>query len=155
MRWKWIAGIGVFLIIALMAAVYVFLATYDFNKLKPRVARMVKDATGRELKLGGEIDLAIGFSPALVVTDVTFANAPWGSQPQMIKVEKLRAQVRLLPLLFRDVKVKHIGLAGVEVLIETDPNGQGNWDFIAADHGRGPTGDDGADRHGGRQLSRS
>ncbi len=122
-----------FLIIALMAAVYVFLATYDYNKLKPRVARMVKDATGRELNLGGEIDLAIGFSPALVVADVTFANAPWGSQPQMIKVEKLQAQVRLLPLLFRDVQLKRIGLAGVDVLLETDPNGKGNWDFITAD----------------------
>jgi hypothetical protein len=51
----------------------------------------------------------------------------------MIKVEKLQAQVRLLPLLFKDVKVKRIGLAGVDVLLETDPNGQGNWDFIAAD----------------------
>jgi uncharacterized protein involved in outer membrane biogenesis len=133
MRWKWIAGIGALLIIALMAAVYVFLDTYDYNKLKPRIARMVKDATGRELNLGGEIDLAIGFSPALVVTDVTFANAPWGSQPQMIKVEKLQAQVRLLPLLFRDVQLKRIGLAGVDVLLETNPNGQGNWDFIAGD----------------------
>jgi len=133
MRWKWIVGISVFLIIALMVTVYVFLDRYDYNKFKPQIARMVKDATGRELNLGGEVDLAIGFSPALVVTDVTFANASWGSQPQMIKVEKLQAQVRLLPLLFRDMKVKHIGLAGVEVLLETDPKGQGNWDFIAAD----------------------
>jgi uncharacterized protein involved in outer membrane biogenesis len=133
MRWKWIVGISVFLIIALMVTVYALLATYDYNKLKPRIARMVKDATGRELNLGGEIDLAIGFSPALVVTDVTFANAPWGSQPQMIKVEKLQAQVRLLPLLFRDVQLKRIGLAGVDVLLETNPNGQGNWDFIAGD----------------------
>ena len=133
MRWKWITGIGVILIIALMVTVYVFLDSYDYNKLKPRIARMVKDATGRELNLGGEVDLAIGFSPALVVTDVTFTNAPWGSQPQMIKVEKLEAQVLLLPLLFRDVQLKRIGLVGVDVLLETDPNGQGNWNFIAGD----------------------
>jgi uncharacterized protein involved in outer membrane biogenesis len=140
MRWKWIAAIGALLIIALMAAGYVFLATYDYNKLKPRIARMVKDATGRELNLGGEIDLAIGFSTSLVVEDVTFANAPWGSQPQMIKVEKLQAQVRLLPLLFKDVEVKRIGLAGVDVLLETDPNGQGNWDFITGDSSAGKAG---------------
>jgi len=133
MRWKWIAAIGALLIVALMVAVYVFLDHYDYNKLKPRIARMVKDATGRELRLGGEVDLAIGFSPALVVADVTFANASWGSQPQMIKVEKLQAQVRLLPLLRRNVEVKNISLAGVEVLLETDPNGKGNWDFIADD----------------------
>jgi uncharacterized protein involved in outer membrane biogenesis len=133
MRWKWIAAIGALLIIAVMVAVYVVLDHYDYNKLKPRIARMVKDATGRELNLAGEIDLAIGFSPTLVVTDVTFANASWGSQPQMIKVEKLQAQVRLLPLLYREVQLKRIGLAGVDVLLETDPNGQGNWDLIAAD----------------------
>jgi uncharacterized membrane protein (DUF485 family) len=38
MRWKWIAGIGVVLIIAFMAAVYVFLDHYDYNKLKPRIS---------------------------------------------------------------------------------------------------------------------
>jgi len=65
MRWKWVAAIGALLIIALMVAVYVVLDIYDYNKLKPRIARMVKDATGRELNLGGGIDLAIGFSPAL------------------------------------------------------------------------------------------
>jgi uncharacterized protein involved in outer membrane biogenesis len=70
MRWKWIVVIGGFMIVALMAAVYVFLYTYDYNKLKPRIVWMVKVATGRELNLGGEINLDLGFSPALVVTDM-------------------------------------------------------------------------------------
>jgi uncharacterized protein involved in outer membrane biogenesis len=94
MRWKWIVGIGVFLIMALMVTVYVLLATYDYNKLKPRIAQMVKDATGRELNLGGEINLAIGFSPSLVVTDIALSNASWGSQPQMIEIESPGARNR-------------------------------------------------------------
>jgi uncharacterized protein involved in outer membrane biogenesis len=133
MRWKWIAASSVLLITALMVAAYVFLNHYDYSRLKPRITRVVKDATGRQLNLGGEIDLEIGLSPSLVVTDVTFANAAWGSQPQMIKVEKLLLQVRLLPLLFRDVELLNIGLVGVDVLLETDAGGQGNWDIFAAD----------------------
>ncbi|MEJ2102658.1 MAG: AsmA family protein, partial [Desulfobacterales bacterium] len=129
MRWKWIVGIGVLLIIILIAGIYVYLHTYDYNKLKPLVARMVEDATGRELHLGGEINLAVGFAPSLVVTDVAFANAAWGSQPQMIKIRRLEAQVRLIPLLFKNMELKHIGLADVDVLLETDSKGQGNWDF--------------------------
>jgi uncharacterized protein involved in outer membrane biogenesis len=136
MRWKWIAGLFVILIIVLMTAIYVFLDGFDYNRLKPQIARMVKDTTGRELNLGGEVNLEIGFSPAMVVTDVTFANAPWSSQPQMIKVEKFEAQIRLLPLLFKHVALTRIGLVGVEVLLETDPSGKGNWDFIA-DHRSG------------------
>jgi uncharacterized protein involved in outer membrane biogenesis len=133
MRWKWFVGILVFLILTLMLTVYVVLATYDYKKLKPWVARMVKDATGRELRLDGEVDLAMGLSPSLVVTDVSFANVSWGSQPQMIKIERLQAQVRLFPLLFKDVDLKHIDLAGVEVLLETDSKGQGNWDLTGGD----------------------
>jgi uncharacterized protein involved in outer membrane biogenesis len=133
MRWKRIVAIGVLAIAILIAALYVYLNTYDYNKLKPLIARMVEDATGRRLNLGGEIKLAIGLSPSLVVTDVTFANAAWGSQPQMIEIEKLEASIRLLPLLFKDVELKHIGLAGVDVWLETDSNGQGNWDFAGVD----------------------
>jgi hypothetical protein len=46
MRWKWILMIGTILIIALMVTVYVVVATYDYNKLKPRIAQLVKDAKG-------------------------------------------------------------------------------------------------------------
>jgi uncharacterized protein involved in outer membrane biogenesis len=131
MRWKWFVGIIVFLIIALMVTVYAVLATYDYNKLKPSVVRMVKDATGRLLRLGGDINLKIGFSPSLVVTDLALANVSWGSQPQMIEIEKQQAQVRLLPLLFKNIKVEKIGLSGVKVLLETGPDAQDNWDLFA------------------------
>jgi uncharacterized protein involved in outer membrane biogenesis len=134
MRWKWFVAIGILVIVVLIAAVYVYLNTYDYNKLKPLVARMVEDATGRKLSLGGEINLAIGFSPSLVVTDLAFANASWGSQPQMIEIERLKAQVRLLPLLFKDVEVNQIVLSGVKVLLETGPDAQGNWDFLAGNN---------------------
>ena len=116
------------------------LHTYDYNKLKPRIARMVKEAAGRELNLGGEINLAVGFSPALVVTDITLANASWGSQPQMVKIDELQAQVGLLPLLARDVELRYIGLRGVDVLLETDKTGHANWYFSPKDSSAGNTG---------------
>ena len=45
MRWKWMVVIGVLVIVFLIAGVYVYLNTYDYNKLKPRVAQIVEDAT--------------------------------------------------------------------------------------------------------------
>ena len=129
MRWKWVLGIAAVLILIVVVTAYVILISYDYNKLKPRITQAVKDATGRELTLGGDIELAIGLSPSLVVADVMLANAPWGSQPQMMKAEKLQVQVHLLPLLFEDVEFDRIGLTGVEVLLETEATGKGNWEF--------------------------
>ena len=140
MRWKWLVGIGVLVIVILVAAVYVYLNTYDYNKLKPLVARMVEDATGRKLSLDGEVSLEIGLLPALVVTNVALANVSWGSQPQMIEIERLQAKVRLLPLLFKDLDVKYIRLVGVKVLLETGSRAQGNWNFIAGNNFAGSNG---------------
>ncbi len=100
MRWKRYVTIGVVTIVILIVAGYVYLNTYDYNKLKPLVSQLVEEATGRKLSLGGDVDFKFGFAPALVVTDVALANVSWGSQPQMIEIERLQAQVRLLPLLF-------------------------------------------------------
>ena len=140
MRWKWIVTIGVLMIVILITAVYVVLKTYDYNKLKPLVAQVVEDATGRKLSLGGEVSLEIGLMPTLVVTNIALANVPWGSQAQMIEIEKLEAQVRLLPLLHKDVVVKEIGLFGVKVLLETDADARANWDFVAGDSSAGRLG---------------
>ena len=137
MRWKWIVAIGVLVIVLFVATVYVVLHTYDYNKLKPLVARMVEEATGRKLSLNGEVNLEIGLMPTLVATNIALANVSWGSQPQMITIEKLQAQVRLLALMHKVVEVNQIGLFGVKVLLETDANGQDNWDFPAADSATG------------------
>ena len=129
MRWKWALGIIALSLVTLVVTAYLILVSYDYNKLKPRIAQAVRDATGRELTLGGAVELAVGLSPSLVVADVMFANAPWASQPQMIKAERLEAQVRLLPLLFGDAALDGIALIGMEVLLETDARGKGNWEF--------------------------
>jgi len=133
MRWKWAMGIAALLMVILATTIYLILASYDYNKLKPRVVQVVRDATGRELTLGGPIELAIGLSPSLMVKNVMLANAPWASQPEMIKAKELRAQVRLLPLLFGDVELERLVLADVEITLETDGGGRSNWQFPGGD----------------------
>jgi hypothetical protein len=137
MRWKWFVTAGVLIIVVLITAAYVYLKTYDYNKLMPQVARVVEDATGRKLSLGGDLNFKFGLAPALVMTDLALANVSWGSQPQMVEIEKLQAEVRLLPLLFKHLDIKYIRLVGVKVLLENGPNSQGNWEFPARGNSAG------------------
>jgi len=133
MRWKRFVAAAVLIIVILMTAVYVYLNTYDYNKLKPLIAKTVEDATGRKLSLAGDINVKFGFRPTLSVTDVVLANASWGSQPQMLEIEKLQARLGLLPLLMKTLDVKFIHLDGIRMLLETGPDSQDNWDFPADD----------------------
>lgn len=120
------------LVAALLVAVVAILKSQDFNQYKGLVAEKVKEATGRDLMLAGDVELALSLTPALAVNDVTFANATWGSRPEMVKLKRLEAQVRLLPLISGRVEVDRIVLKGADILLETNDKGQPNWSFQAA-----------------------
>jgi uncharacterized protein involved in outer membrane biogenesis len=128
-KWKWVLGIASAAILLLAIAVYVILLSYNYNGLKPEITRAVKDDTGRELTLGGDISLKIGFTPALVVKDVSFQNASWGAQPELAKIKRFEIKVRLLPLLSRRIEVKRLILIEPEILFETDTSGKSNLAF--------------------------
>ncbi|MBW1729215.1 MAG: AsmA family protein, partial [Deltaproteobacteria bacterium] len=129
MRWKWILGIAVFLIVALVVGIFAILSSYDFNNLKPQIARMVKDTTGRELSLKGNLEFEIGFTPSLVIEDVSFRNVSWGSRPEMAKIRRLEVQVAVLPLIRRVILFKRLILIEPDILIETNRAGKSNLEF--------------------------
>jgi len=128
-KWKWVLGVVSAAIVLPVAAVYVILLSYNYNALKPEITRVVKDNTGRELILGGDISLKIGFTPALVVKDVSFRNAPWGSQPVLAKIKLFEIKVRLFPLLSHRIEVERLILIEPEILLERDSSGKSNLVF--------------------------
>ena len=133
MRWKWILGTFVVVILGLIVAAYVIISTYDFNKLKPTVTKAVQDATGRKLTLGGNIELKLGLTPSLVVEDVTFQNASWGSRPDMARVKRFEVQVALLPLVTGDIRIRRLTAIEPDILIETDASGRSNLEFAPSE----------------------
>ncbi len=106
MRWKRILGILACTVVLVIFGGYVFLSTYNFEDLKPKMVRAVKDSTGRELTLGGNIKLEVGLRPSLAVDDVSFQNSSWGSRPELAKVKRLEVQVALLPLLSKKIDIR-------------------------------------------------
>lgn len=140
---KWIASSLAALVVAVLVAGYAILATLDFEDLRGVIEAEAEKATGRELVLAGPIDLAISFTPAIALADVRFANADWGSRPQMATLERLEVEVALLPLLSGDIAVRRLVLVKPDILLETDAQGRGNW-TLAEPAASGETGDAGA-----------
>ena len=108
----------------------------DFGRFKGYAEQAAMDATGRKLAIDGAVHLSLLPSPSLVAEKVRFANAPWGSAPDMAKVDKVEARVALVPLLARKVVVERLVLVSPEILLETDKYRQGNWEFDRAAAGR-------------------
>ena len=117
----------VILVVGAAAAIFAIVNSIDFNAYKDLITQQVKAATGRDLVLGGDVKVALSLTPRLAVDQVSFRNADWGSDPQMVKLDKLEADVDLIPLLSSQIRIKRLHLIGADILLETDAKGQGNW----------------------------
>ena len=122
LKWKIALFLAGFLVIGL-AGVYLYLLTYDFNRLKPDIVTAVKNATGRDLAIQGDIKVAIGLTPRLVIEKVTFQNARWGSRPQMLQVKRFELQLALLPIITGALEVRRAALIDAEILLEVNRKG--------------------------------
>jgi uncharacterized protein involved in outer membrane biogenesis len=138
MRWKWILGIFAAVVLVLFVVVYIIAASYDYNSLKPLITSTAKEFTGRELTMGGDVDLKFGLPPTLEVNDVAFQNASWGSQPQMARIKKFQVQVSILPLITGNLTINHLILVEPVFLLETNKSGKSNLDFDVAKKAKSP-----------------
>ncbi|MCW5751729.1 MAG: AsmA family protein [Alphaproteobacteria bacterium] len=128
MRLGLVLKVAAGILLLAVAGATLWLALLDVNAYRPRLAALVEAETGRRLDLRGEIDLRLLPAPALVVKDVTFQNAAWGSRPEMARLGELAASVQLMPLLFGgDVVITLISVRDLELLLETDGKGRANW----------------------------
>ncbi len=127
MRVSTVLKIAVALPVALVVTAVAVIYNLDFDAYKGDIAAAVKDATGRDLIIEGELRPSIGLVPAISVGRVRFANAPWGSRPHMATIESFRAEIELLPILTGELRIKRVVLVGADILLETRPDGTGNW----------------------------
>lgn len=124
---KIIAG----LFIVAVIAVVVVINTLDVNQYKAEIIEAAEQATGRQLQIGGDLQFALSFVPTVVIEDVKFSNASWGSKPEMLTLDKFEVQVSLLALLTGNIQINRVILLEPEILLETNKKGLGNWVFAS------------------------
>lgn len=152
--------IGLWSLLSLVALIIIggaiFALTFDLDSQKPRIIATVKQATGRDLFILGHIRLGLSLQPTLVVQNVSLANPPGFSRPQMATLERLDLKLALLPLLSHHVEITRLVLVKPDVILETDAHGRGNWQFTpeAAPADRQPV-EAGTDRGTPTQISAS
>ena len=86
----------------------------DWNAHKPTIIKQVKDKTGFDLTIGGDITLAVLPVPSVTLQKVAVINKPH----ELIKVEKVKVSVALFPLLSKNIKVEDIVEAYEEVEVK-------------------------------------
>ena len=145
---KLLIGLAV-LVVVLVAAVLVVPGFIDWNGYKPEIQAAARDATGRELKLNGDISLSVLPSPSLSVENVAFANIAGGSAADMVTLDSLRVHLALVPLLTGKVHVTSVTLVKPTIVLERLADGRANWELAGAGQGAAGSGGSAGGEAGG------
>jgi AsmA protein len=124
----WVVGGFAALFVLAAVALYVF---FDPNDFREEISNSVKNQTGRDLTIEGDISLDIFPWLAVEVGKTSLGNAPgFGNEP-MASFERASFSVRLLPVILRQEVV--VGTAAIEALrlnLNVNQSGVSNWEDL-------------------------
>ncbi|MGH8744859.1 MAG: AsmA family protein [Burkholderiales bacterium] len=125
------AAVALALIVVIAVAVL-----FDPNQLKGEIERVVKQQTGRTLKLEGALHLA--FWPSIGASVGRASLSERASAQPFASLESAQLAVRLLPLLRGETVVDQVRLSGLKVNLVKGRDGKFNFDDLLAAGGERP-----------------
>ena len=105
----------------------------DWNSYRPNIAQAVKEATGREMRIDGDLRVSIFPDLEIGVQKVRLANVSGSPHPDMFSVESMRVKIGLRPLLSRKLVIDSLVIREPKFFVEIDREGHSNWDFGTSD----------------------
>ncbi|MFN2339045.1 MAG: AsmA family protein [Gammaproteobacteria bacterium] len=134
----------------LVIAAIVLPLIIDPNDYKGRIADAVREQTGRELVIEGDIGLSVFPWLGFEIGATRLGNAPgFGDQP-FAEIGAVQARLKLLPLLRQEVEMDTLVLEGLRLRLMIDAQGTSNWADLA---GGEKDVDEGGPGDGGQALA--
>lgn len=114
---------------ALVVALAIVIASWDWNWFKGPIERRVAAATGREFSIGGDLDVDLGLRPRITAEDIRLGNPSWSKSDDMLSLRKLDLRIAIWPLLTGRVELPYVSLDRPRLLLERNAAQQANWTF--------------------------
>ncbi|MCC8398010.1 MAG: AsmA family protein [Rickettsia endosymbiont of Labidopullus appendiculatus] len=114
------------LIIVILLITPLFISLESYKKL---ASDKVKEITGRELQINGDISISLLPTPTIAVKDVTLASLPNAHYPSLLEVKEVSASISILPLLKGKIDISTIEINKPIINLERMHNGLASWEF--------------------------
>jgi AsmA protein len=111
----------------------------DPNQYRGKIAAAVKDATGRELVLQGDIRLSVFPWVALELGPAALGNPPGFSKQPFVSLRHAAVRAKLLPLFHKRLEIARVEIDGLDVRLERNAAGKGNWEGFGRSEGTAQT----------------
>lgn len=127
---KVLGGLVLVLVLLVVAAAIILPMVIDPNDYKDEIVTQVKQQTGRDLKITGDLNLSVFPWLGVDIGGLELSNAKgFGEQPFAV-VKSAAVRVKLMPLLSRQLEVDTVGLDGLVLNLAKSKEGATNWDDL-------------------------
>ena len=122
------------LFVAAIVALAVLLPLYfDPNDFKDEIAEAVKDKTGRDLTITGDIGLTVFPWLGVELGKTSMSNAAGFGDKPFAEFEQAVVRLQFMPLLRGDIEVGRVVLDGLRLRLAKNAQGVNNWQDIQAE----------------------
>ncbi|MGE8497218.1 MAG: AsmA family protein [Pseudomonas sp.] len=117
------------LLLIIVALGFALTHLFDPNDYKDEIRQLAREKANLELTLNGDIGWSLFPWLGLELTDATLASATTPDQP-FADLRLLGLSVRVLPLLRKEVQMSDIRIDGLNLNLQRDEKGRGNWEDV-------------------------
>lgn len=128
---KILLSIFAVIVVLILAAVVILPLVIDPNDFKPEIQKAVKDQTGRDLLIDGDLQLSVFPWIGISTGKLTLSNAPGFSDKVFAEIAESDVKVKLLPLLSKELDVSRVVLKGLVLNLAKNKQGVSNWDDLS------------------------
>ncbi len=123
---KWTGILAGFVVLAAV----LFLVFFDWNHLRPALARMITEKTGRPARIDGDLKVHLwSWTPRAEVEGLSLKNPAWAAHEVMFQAKRVTVSVSLARLLRGQLVLPEIDVIQPQINLERDASGRASWEF--------------------------
>lgn len=123
-----------YVLLAIIAAILLFLAFADWNMLRGPIGRFASARLDRTVELRGDLEVhPWSFTPRAEINDLYVADAAWSGTDHLARIGRVEVAIKLLPILKGDFILQRLALVRPDMNLARDGQGRANWNFKKSD----------------------
>ena len=112
---------------------FYFYKTFNPNNYKTKIEEIASKALNRDLKINGDIKIALSFIPTIAINGIEIGNPEWATSPYFLRIGEADVTFKIKPLFDKRIEIDAINISNFDINLEVAKNGNQNWIFVGED----------------------
>ena len=123
-------SVAILAVLLIISGLTVYVAFFNWNSLRPALARRITAATGRPAAIDGDLKVHLwSWNPRAEINGLELRNPSWTDRPVMFAAKRITVSISISHLLRGHIVMPEVTLSEPEINLERDAQGRASWEL--------------------------